>query len=659
METSKHIGIWIRVSTDQQVKEESPEHHEQRARYYTKSKGWQVIEVYRLEAVSGKSVIEHPEAKRMLADIRSGHITGLVFSKLARLARSTKELLEFAEIFRHENADLISLAENIDTSSPAGRLFFTIIAAMAEWEREEIAARVAASVPVRAKMGKPLGGAAPFGYKWEGKDFVMDEREAPVRKLMYELFLKHQRKFAVARELHSLGYRTRNGSQFTATSIDRLLRDSTAMGQRRANYTKSTGKNKNWLIKPESEWIITPCEAIISEQLWQQCNSILDAQTKRRPVGPKAVYLLSGFVTCTCGKVMYVYQSSKTYSCAKCRTRIAVADLDEIYQVYLKDYLGSINHAEYLEQSDLQLQDCKTLLDSTTKERNKLAKKMNDLLNLRLDGEMSKESFAKEYKPLEERVAQLDAQLPQLEAEIDVRSIQLLSGDMVVNQAKTLFDEWANMAIDQKRAIVETITTNVAVGKEDITITLAYAPPLLQNPENSSHRYMAVRTFLPYTKIVSKPLKKEYPLHPQTLGEHILKQRIEKKLLQKDVAAIIGVSEDSITYWENGRSHPQIHYYPAIINFLEYYPFIHETDSLGGKLRQVRLSNGYTYQECASRFGVDTSTIKRWEKHEGRPTIQQHTLIVTLWTQLTIKSNSLFQNQNDETARKKSEFSLV
>lgn len=52
--------------------------------------------MYRLEAVSGKSVMEHPDAKRMLQDVRTGHIEALIFSKLARLARNTKELLEFA-----------------------------------------------------------------------------------------------------------------------------------------------------------------------------------------------------------------------------------------------------------------------------------------------------------------------------------------------------------------------------------------------------------------------------------------------------------------------------------------------------------------------------------------------------------------------------------
>src|SRR3970282_1024339 len=91
--TDKFVGIWIRVSTEDQAKGESPEHHERRAKYYAESKGWQVREGYHREAVSGKSVIGLPETQKMLGHIKSGHITALIFSKLARLARNTRELL--------------------------------------------------------------------------------------------------------------------------------------------------------------------------------------------------------------------------------------------------------------------------------------------------------------------------------------------------------------------------------------------------------------------------------------------------------------------------------------------------------------------------------------------------------------------------------------
>lgn len=494
MMEKKRVGIWIRVSTDFQVKEESPEHHEQRARYYCKSRDWDVVEVYRLDAISGKTVMEHPETQRMLKDIKSGYISGLVFSKLARLARNTKELLEFAEIFRKQGADLISLAEQIDTSTPAGRLFFTIISAMAQWEREEISSRVAASVPIRAEMGKPLGGQASFGYKWENKQLQINENEAPIRKLMYEIFIECHRKKTTAAKLNSLGHRTRNGSEFSDTTIDRLLRDTTAKGVRLANYTKSTGEGKQWIVKPEEEWVKLPCPAIVSEQLWDECNVILDEQRERLSKnGRVSEYLLSGLVKCSCGTAMYVYgPKAKKYTCKACGNSINQEALYRFYQDNLKQYITGIKPEIFIEEIQTEVQNQENLLVSANKKRDELRKEMDDLLNLKLKNLLNDDHFKARYNPLVEQVTQFDKSIPELEGEIDFMRIQMNSSDYVINGVRELYTDWTELEFSQKRAIAETVTEYITVGEDNIDIALAYLPGSLQisqrNLRDSSQR---------------------------------------------------------------------------------------------------------------------------------------------------------------------------
>ncbi len=484
METSKNVGIWIRVSTDLQVDSESPEHHEERARQYAKAKGWNVVKVYRLDALSGKSVMGYQETKEMLRDMKSGIITGLIFSKLARLARNTKELLEISEIFRGCGADLISLAESIDTSSPAGRLFYTMIAAMAQWEREEIAERVAASVPIRAKMGKPLSGSAPLGYSWKNKEFVVDEKTAPIRKLIYEIFQKTKRKQTTAKELNELGYRTNAGKLFSHTTIGRLLRDSTAKGLRKANYT--TGDGIKVTFKPQSDWIISPCEPIVTEDLWNECNRILDEQEgKKKPVSKKAVYLLAGYVYCSCGKKMYVYHEAPVYKCKTCRIKIDVADLDEIYHEQLKSFFLTDADAKSVEANiEAEISAKEKLLEQARSELGKLKKRLKEMVDLRLDGDMSKERFRELYKPLEVQMVQIEEQLPKLEAEIDFQKIQLISTETVLMETKDLYTNWPNMQFEAKRNIVELITERIDIEGESIKIGLSYLPSPLLSLQN-------------------------------------------------------------------------------------------------------------------------------------------------------------------------------
>lgn len=487
MEPKKPIGIWIRVSTEDQAQGESPEHHEERARAYAKIMGWDVVTVYHLEAVSGKAVMHHNEAKRMLKDVKNGTITGLVFSKLARLARNTKELLDIADIFDSHGASLISLQEKIDTGSAAGRLFYTIIAAMAQWEREEISSRVAASVQIRAQLGKPLGGAAPYGYRWKGKELVLDQHEAPIRKLMYDLYIEHKRKQVVCTMLNEKGYRTRNGAKFTNTTLERLLRDPMAKGERRANYTQSLGEKKHWKVKDASEWVMISCPAIITEEVYNQTIAILDEFTNKRTVRPKkAVQLFSGYLLCDCGGKMYVPSRTQKYVCSKCNEKsIAISDIEDIFYENLKGFLLTREDLEtFKARSNEAIGEKKQLMESLKRDKEKLKDEISSLLLLHKEGQIPTKGFKSHYDPLEARLNQIEASLIETEAQLDYIKLNSHNGEVILDNAENLYDRWPALDLTVKRRIVEELTESITVGKEDIDIVFGFNPNVLANTPN-------------------------------------------------------------------------------------------------------------------------------------------------------------------------------
>ncbi|MEM9292123.1 MAG: recombinase family protein [Acidobacteriota bacterium] len=473
----KKVGIWIRVSTEDQAKGESPEHHEARARMYAEVKDWEVVTVYHLEGVSGKAVSEHPETRRMLSDVAERRIDGLIFSKLARLARNTKELLEFSEHFHKYDADLISLQESIDTSTPAGRLFYTMIAGMAQWEREEIAARVAASVPIRAKLGKPTGGAAPFGYQWVDGKLIINPDEAPIRRQMYELFLKEQRVRTVARLLNDAGHRTRRGRPFSYATVKRLLQCPTAKGVRKANYTKSLGDGKAWVLKPKEEWIFTPVEPIVSEQLWDECNAILDERkrTGKRPA-KKVVHLFAGKVYCECGRKMYVPTKMRKYKCADCLRKVEKDVLERIYRNELRGFFLAPHSVEsHLSSVNAQLEEKEELLTACSEEHAKVRREMEKLYRLYLDEHISSAQFGKRHRPLEERLAQLEEEIPRLRGQIDFMRMQNVSAEDIITEAGRLYDSWYELSFEEKATIIDHTVIRIEVRESSIHMKLAYS----------------------------------------------------------------------------------------------------------------------------------------------------------------------------------------
>lgn len=474
---NKPVGIWIRVSTEDQAQGDSPEHHEERARSYAKSKGWQVKEVYDLAGQTGKAVMQNPEAKRMMKDIERGHITGLVFSKLARLSRNRRELEDFSDFFNEHQADLISLSESIDTSTAGGRMFFHLLGVFAQWEREEITERVNASVLTRAKLGKSINGSAPYGYQWKDRKLVIQPEEAAIRRKAYAMFLKYRRKGQVAKELNAAGYRTREGAIWRDTSIVRILEESSAKGVYAFNTVRHTG---SWRTeaKPESEWGKVECEAIVPEALWSQVNQIIEEQLKawKKP-GKPPVHLFSGLAHCSCGSKMYVAANNPKYFCRKCRNKIPIVDLENIVRQELKVFFGQSERiASHLAEADRNLTEKSALLETHRREIQKVKESMHQTHELYLNKQISGDGFRDLYAPAEERMKQLQAELPKLEAEVDFLKVNKLSADDVLHEAGSLYEKWPTLPTGDKRKIVEALVEKVTIGNGEIDITFSHLP---------------------------------------------------------------------------------------------------------------------------------------------------------------------------------------
>jgi DNA invertase Pin-like site-specific DNA recombinase len=146
------VAIYARVSTVQQ----KVDLQLRELRGFVKRSRWRVYKEYIDEGYSGKNT-KRPEYIRMIEDARRRRFNVLLVWKFDRLSRSTKDLLNTLEELDAFGVDFISYENHIDTTTPSGKLFFTIVAAFAQFEREIIRERVIAGLENARSKGKVLG----------------------------------------------------------------------------------------------------------------------------------------------------------------------------------------------------------------------------------------------------------------------------------------------------------------------------------------------------------------------------------------------------------------------------------------------------------------------------------------------------------------------
>jgi len=123
---------------------------------YCQRRGWELAGSYVDNGISG-SKESRPELDRLMADAHRRRFDAVVVWKFDRFARSVSHLLRALETFKALGIDFVSLLEQVDTSTPTGKMVFTVLGAVAELERSLIAERVRAGIRNARAKGKRLG----------------------------------------------------------------------------------------------------------------------------------------------------------------------------------------------------------------------------------------------------------------------------------------------------------------------------------------------------------------------------------------------------------------------------------------------------------------------------------------------------------------------
>jgi DNA invertase Pin-like site-specific DNA recombinase len=145
------VGLYARVSTDGQT----PENQLQPLRGFAAARGWEAQEFVDHGISGGKD--RRPALDALLAAVRARKVDVVAVTKLDRLARSTRHLVTLAGELEALGVDLAVLEQAIDTTTPAGRLLFHVLAAISEFERDLIRDRVVAGLRRARAQGRRLG----------------------------------------------------------------------------------------------------------------------------------------------------------------------------------------------------------------------------------------------------------------------------------------------------------------------------------------------------------------------------------------------------------------------------------------------------------------------------------------------------------------------
>ncbi len=274
-------------------------------KYITTHEGWELVDIYADEGLTGMETKHRDEFNRMIKDCRDGKIDRILVKSVSRFARNTQEYILYMRELLRLGVTIYFEKEHLDTGKMTSEQNAAIYGAFAQMETTGHSQNMRVSNRIRMEKGLFTISHPPYGYRLQGTELVVVPEEAEVVRKIYNAYLSGKGKQEIARSLSERGIRGEKGP-WALSSIDYILKNITYTGSQiwhkrfsedviPLKEVRNIGQKPKYFAKD-------CCPAIISTESFDLVQDLLRRRNEAQRVESKSSSKYHGHIQCSeCG----------------------------------------------------------------------------------------------------------------------------------------------------------------------------------------------------------------------------------------------------------------------------------------------------------------------------------------------------------------------
>lgn len=433
-------AVYVRVSTEMWTQKSSIAHQKNFFEKYISERGWELYRIYE-DIESGMSVKKREGLQSLIEDSEKGLFDILLTKSISRFARNTLEGLKYIREFRKKDIRFITIEDAFD-SFEYDEFMFTLLLSMAQKESEKISERIKFGKNQRANKGLYNGSNAPYGYKKEGKNRLVsaEDTTTEIVRIIFSMYIDGSGLYKIAKYLNKQAYPTpsmvagkgNSNNLWHQSTIKNILTNEIYIG----NMVQNKSKTKDLLggireANLENEYIRVnnTHEAIIDKNTFNLVQRILKQRGKRRT--PSGKHLFTNVLYCgECKSRLHYKKNRNSYICGRlnkmgksyCKgcyikeKEITTLIEEQLIKLIDEDIdLVRFNQGLKREIEKTQKYDS---LSSIDKEMKNVIKRKKRLLDICVEGLISKEEYNMKKTSFDSQIELLQNKKKRVELEL-------------------------------------------------------------------------------------------------------------------------------------------------------------------------------------------------------------------------------------------------